>query len=115
MQSVTPTWTLGDRLRKALQHAELTPEQMAEQLGVAPTSVRGWMADRHTPNKATVTLWATITSVPLEWLADDTFNRPPALRGRHARRPKTESAQGDRTSPWISDSPAQTFAFEVAA
>ena len=115
MQATVPTWTLGDRLRKSLQHAGLTPEDMADHLGVSATSVRGWMADRHTPNRATVMMWATITSVPLDWLAADQFTVAPIRAGK---RQKATPEGGLRSvcAPWDSNpEPADFASLQVAA
>ena len=115
MQTTVPTWTLGDRLRKSLQHAGLTPEDMAEQLGVSPTSVRGWMADRHIPNRATIMTWANITSVPLEWLAEDLFTVPP-LRARKTTKATRKGGFRSVCAPWDSNpEPADFASLQVAA
>jgi len=72
---LVPTFTLGDRLRKSLEVADLTVEEMAQRLGVSDRTIRNYTSER-TPIKRGFTLqWALICGVDPNWLigyeADD--------------------------------------------
>lgn len=71
-----PTFTTGDRLRKAREHAHLTQRQLAERIGVDKNTVSNYEADR-TKRRQRVTMrqWAAETGVPLTWIADGTDDR----------------------------------------
>lgn len=65
-----PKWTLGDRLRKAREHAGVSRDQMAVRLGVTPGAISHWERDRQRPKDLvdTVERWSTETGVPAAWL-----------------------------------------------
>lgn len=63
-----PVWTQADRLRKALDDADISVQQMAEFLEVSRNTVTNWTRG-HTPIPgAALRLWAMRCGVPLEWL-----------------------------------------------
>lgn len=63
-----PTWTVGDRLGKALRHADISVAEMAEYLGLSRNSVGAYINDRQAPKRQTLLLWAMKTGASLEWL-----------------------------------------------
>ena len=63
-----PTWTLGDRMGKALDHAGIGMQEMADYLGVSRTSVSNWVHGRVSPSRQTLMLWALRTGVDLVWI-----------------------------------------------
>lgn len=67
--SGVPQWTAADRLRKARVTAGLTQTELAEQMGVAKSTVSNYEAG-HTTNLRTIVLkqWALATGVPVAWL-----------------------------------------------
>ncbi|NQX26846.1 helix-turn-helix transcriptional regulator [Microbacteriaceae bacterium VKM Ac-2854] len=67
-------FTLGDRLRKALQVADVSTKEMAEYLGMSESSLSHWMSGRTTPKKMAVRMWALRTGAPIQWL--ETGNAP---------------------------------------
>jgi transcriptional regulator with XRE-family HTH domain len=69
--TVVPVWTLADRLRKARQFSGLTPEELAERIGVTDRTVRNYETGKP-PRAAAVKLWAFATGVPLDWLLGTT-------------------------------------------
>lgn len=71
-----PTWTLGDRMRKAMEASGHTPGTMAEIYRMSRTSVSNWIHDRVTPDHRTITMWANITGVPVWWIENG--DTPPA-------------------------------------
>jgi transcriptional regulator with XRE-family HTH domain len=67
---MTPQWTRGERLRKARTTAGITVEVMARHLGCTERTIRNYELGSTRPNKPTMTVWATLTDVPLWWLDD---------------------------------------------
>lgn len=63
-----PQWTLGDRMRKSLHHADVSVQEMADYLGVTRSSVGNWINDHIEPRMQTLRLWSLRTGVPLEWI-----------------------------------------------
>jgi transcriptional regulator with XRE-family HTH domain len=63
-----PTWTLGDRLRKARDSAGFTQTELANYLGLARNTVANYETDHREPSARTVADWAVICDVPVEWL-----------------------------------------------
>ena len=63
-----PEWTVGDRMRKALDFKGISVQAAAEYLGVSRVTVSSYLGDRVPPKLATLRLWALWTGVPLEWL-----------------------------------------------
>lgn len=69
-RDVIPTWTYGDRLRKARETAHLDAMAMAEKLAVKPASISQWERGRVKPRDMIdiSRRWAEITGVSIEWL-----------------------------------------------
>lgn len=90
-----PEWTLGWRLQRSLAHATMTTGDMADELGVARSTVSRWMNDHGSaPRAAFVKQWALRTGVPYEWLKDgETPNNGP----------NTPDGQVIRPSRWMAD------------
>lgn len=63
-----PTWTLGDRLAKALDISNVTVQEMADELGVSRTTVSNYMHGRTHPSRSVGRIWALRTGVPFAWL-----------------------------------------------
>jgi transcriptional regulator with XRE-family HTH domain len=64
-----PDWTLGWRLKRALDHAGIKSDEMAEELGVVRGTVSRWMNDvGAAPRAVYVRQWAMRTGVDLHWL-----------------------------------------------
>jgi len=55
-------------MRKALQHSDVSVQEMASYLGVTRNTVGNWTNGRTGPGTQTMRLWALRTGVPLEWL-----------------------------------------------
>lgn len=66
-----PTFTLGDRLRKAREHAGLTQSEMRIAVGAHPSTQSRWESDKTTPSALQMRAWADTTGVDLEWLDPD--------------------------------------------
>lgn len=66
-----PEWTLGWRLQRSLAHATMTTGDMADELGVARSTISRWVNDgKGRPKAAYLKMWALRTGVPYEWLRD---------------------------------------------
>jgi transcriptional regulator with XRE-family HTH domain len=81
MSSTTaPTWTIGDRIRKARRAAGIdSTGDMADLVGVSRNTITNWEADRTQPNVMALRAIAAATGVSVTWLigGDD-----PDLRSR---------------------------------
>lgn len=63
-----PEFHLGDRLNKALAHAGMSHQEMAEYLGVTRNTVGNYIGLRTPVTLGTLRLWALRTGVDMEWL-----------------------------------------------
>ena len=84
MPEQAPEWDLPDRMRKALRHAGLQTQEMAEYLGVSRTSVSNWINGRNRPSRPALRLWAMRCRVPFSWLAEEAEGSRKAHLCRHA-------------------------------
>lgn len=63
-----PTFDKSDRLAKALQHAHVSVQEMADEIGVSRNTIGNYINRRTPIPRAAVTVWALRTGVPREWL-----------------------------------------------
>lgn len=63
-----PEWTLGDRLRRSLRHADISVADMATDLDVSLATMSRWLNDHGPVKRSILRLWAMTTGVSLEWL-----------------------------------------------
>lgn len=69
-QLAIPDWTLGWRLQRALGHAGMSAQAMAELLDVHRGTVSRWMHDEgKEPRAIYLRAWAHECGVSFEWLA----------------------------------------------
>lgn len=73
-----PTFTMGDRLRKAREGTGLTTRAFAEQLGVSQSTVTNAENDRSRTRRITLLMWSQVTGVPVAWLQTGEAPAPPA-------------------------------------
>lgn len=66
--AAVPTWTLGDKLRKARETANLHQSQLAAEIGISTSSIRGYEHARRAPRRAVLEAWAARCGVPVWWL-----------------------------------------------
>lgn len=85
-----PQWTLGWRLQRALAHAGLRAETMADELGVDRRTLSRWMHDKGPVRRGYLSQWALRCGVPFEWLA----------YGVEPEGPDAPPHQGVNSSPW---------------
>ncbi len=60
--------TLGDRIAAAREAAALSPDDLAQRLGVRATTVQAWENDRAEPRGNRMQMLAGMLNVPLIWL-----------------------------------------------
>lgn len=103
---VAPTWTLGDRMRKARETAGYGHTAMAAYFGVHRNQITRWESGRTPPKRHIVVQWALVTRVPLAWLESGQVTHTPpsgepveAPRGTKrpaSRRPGAQQGQFTR-------------------
>ena len=93
---LVPEWDQADKMRKALRHAGVSVQEIADYLGVARNTVSTWINGHIPPSTQTVRLWSIRTGVPYEWLmgaeqarpAQPSRRRPVRARADSNRRPE---------------------------
>jgi ribosome-binding protein aMBF1 (putative translation factor) len=65
-----PNWTLGWRLRRSLDYADVSVEQMATELGYERKTLSRWMHDQITPRPVVLKQWALRCGVSHKWLVN---------------------------------------------
>lgn len=68
---VEPEWTIGDRLRKAREHAGLKQQQLAALTGISDRTITHYERGKTKPRRHQLIAWALATGVSLEWLLGD--------------------------------------------
>ncbi len=68
VQGIVPSWTLGDRLRKARESRGLSQSELAEATGISRRSISTYETDETGPRRPQLIAWAMATGVALEWL-----------------------------------------------
>ena len=80
-EPTVPDWTLGWRLRRALDFADVSVAEMADELGVGRTTVSGWLNDPdRRVRRVYLRYWADRCRVPLDWLE---FGELPRVDSNH--------------------------------
>lgn len=76
-------WTLGDRLRRALDHGNVRVKDMQAELGVSHGTMTNYLNNTTKPNRSTLKVWALRCGVSFEWLVngvDDSTVSPSTYR-----------------------------------
>lgn len=63
-----PTWTLGERLRKARLTASVSPEEMAAEIGRTERTIRNYEAGVTQVPLLVIRQYAWRCGVPVDWL-----------------------------------------------
>lgn len=95
-----PVFGLGDRLRKAREHAGLEQGDIATALGIARTSVSNYETGKTHPRQLVLRAWAETCRVSLPWLTDGSHPRKRSSSRAEQRRPRdggTTIGTGDGT------------------
>lgn len=92
-----PALTLGWRLKMALAHGGVSRDEMADNLGVTPSTLSRWMGDKGAaPSRAYVSQWALSTGVSRAWLerGEGTVGGPGGGGGEPIKTARKASADG---------------------
>lgn len=65
---VIPSFTIGDRLRKAREQTGMTTRDFAAALGVSQSTITNAENERSKTRRITLLMWSNVTGVPVEWL-----------------------------------------------
>lgn len=65
---VIPEMELCDRLGRSLRMIGSSSQEIAELMGVTPTTVSRWLNGRTKPSRAVLMIWSDMTGVDLHWL-----------------------------------------------
>lgn len=84
--TMTPMWTLGDRLAKAREHAGISAQDMAARLGVGRNTISNWENDRVSVSRAAILAYASVTGVPSWWIENDDDDPGANMLDRRASR-----------------------------
>lgn len=76
--ATVPQWTIGDRMRKAREHAGLKQTEIASEIGIGRSSIINYEGGRAEPPRPVLLAWAMCTGVSYRWL---TGGRDFRLRG----------------------------------
>lgn len=69
--TITPTWTLGDRLRKARELTGMDQAEFAEAVGISRNTVNNYEKGHTRPRLLELRAWASISGVDIRWLSPD--------------------------------------------
>jgi transcriptional regulator with XRE-family HTH domain len=99
--AVVPEFSMGDRLRKAREHAGLEQVDLAKTLGIHRQTISRYERNAAMPIASVIVVWALVTQVDLLWLQTgctprDSNSEPTDSRFKDRRRPRREIA---RTGP----------------
>lgn len=89
-----PEWTLGWRMLRALEHAGVKVEDIADEIGVSRATVSRWTHDKGPVREIYLRHWALRTGVDFDWL-------------RTGRRGVPGPAEVDTNFDWSKNVPAQ--------
>lgn len=67
VQTMIPTWTIGERLGKAREWVDMKQDEMADALDVGRRSVIRYESSA-TPPRKIILAYASVTGIPLWWL-----------------------------------------------
>jgi transcriptional regulator with XRE-family HTH domain len=103
-----PTWTLGDRIRKARLTTGMNQREFAPLIGVKPGSLAAWESDHSVPRNmlAVARRIAGLTGIPAAWVLglddgppDGGFDEPHPLNGVETTAPLLGSRKSQSDKP----------------
>ena len=97
-----PAWTVGDRLRKAREDANLSQKELADLTGVSQRSISAYEGQAKPPRRPVLLAIHMATGVPMEWLETGQASTPG---------PEGTSAPGGTRTPQPSDPKVVVAAF----
>ncbi|WP_052699902.1 helix-turn-helix domain-containing protein [Martelella endophytica] len=79
--------TLGGRLLAAREHAGMSLDRLAGELGIETQTLKHWETDRSEPSAERLVRMAALLGVRPLWLISGDIERPVPTRGRRGGRP----------------------------
>jgi transcriptional regulator with XRE-family HTH domain len=83
-----PEWTLADRLRKARDDAAMKQTELAEETGIARSSIVNYESGKSAPRRPALAAWAFACGVSFDWLAYGTVTNDPEDGGDQVFSPR---------------------------
>lgn len=99
-------FTLGDRLAKALAVANVSNNEMADNLEVSRTTISNWIHGRAPIKRLYVKEWALRTGVPVEWIETGHIPHSP-----ETKKAPTRKSEGQMEPPAVLET--ATFSLQV--
>src|SRR5260370_2562423 len=94
-----PQWTVGDRMRKAREDAQLNQSDLAGKVEIARSSIVNYETDRRMVSRPVLIAWSLATGVPYECLSHrDTLPCRPQARPPHGFATQTHNIQTPASS-----------------
>ena len=75
-RGIVPTWSLGDRLRKARESTGASQGALASAIDMSHRAIGNYEANRRVPRRPVILAWAMATGVSMYWL--ETGEAPPS-------------------------------------
>lgn len=106
-RGIVPTWSLGDRLRKARESTGASQSELAAAIDMSHRAIGNYETDRRVPRRPVILAWAMATGVSMHWL--ETGEAPPSDDGGASGvRPKgleplTSCSGEDQAVTWIDE------------
>jgi transcriptional regulator with XRE-family HTH domain len=66
--AVVPSWRMADRIRRALDHADIGVSELADQLEINRNTVGNWLSGRSSPRGRDLRAVARVCGVDPAWL-----------------------------------------------
>jgi transcriptional regulator with XRE-family HTH domain len=81
-----PQFEQRHRLQRALEHAGIGPQDMADELGVHRNTVGRYLHGRSRPRRRDLVIWAQRCQVPYDWLVSGDRQLPPNVQALPRKR-----------------------------
>lgn len=113
-----PSWTLGELMEKARRDAHISTADMALHFGVTRKTINNWEANRSTPSRAVLLVWAQRCDQPwftAEGIRDLLVLTSPWITALPGQLEFADVRLGDAVPVDDEDTPAEIAAVAVAA
>lgn len=96
-----PTFSLGERIRKAREDQGLSQQEFADALGIHRRTLVGWEKGHHQPSYGDIMLVSSVADVSLEWLAGDLYRHTSGVVGGASNTPTSSGRDTRRLSDLV--------------
>jgi transcriptional regulator with XRE-family HTH domain len=93
--SRVPDWSLGDRIRKAIETSDLSVQDVADHLEKHRNAVSTWIHGRHAPSPLELREIADLTGVSVQWLRWGVVDTAEALVAQRIELPPSKRKAED--------------------